>query len=815
MAGAATVNVLEPTFDQAASSALGTIALDGAELVIGRDETPFTKLPDDLRAQLRPRHARIVREPGGFILVNEGSAVGTRLNGEPVIDASAPLQIGDRLLFGESLAFEFRGAAALADPEGTQLLAVPVVSARLLLSPRSSDGPAEPLAINAFPFLISKTEGAFAQYARAHTSALSFLSRRHARIVERSDGLYVEDLGSTNGTQLNGSLLRQAALPLHSGDQLCFGHRDFTFDALVSDADVTAVQGTPVDPEGTVLISSARPFLELYCDTGDASGTRDETNAGAEAGVPTGGPTVQASWRDRLAAAPGLADALRWWHALPLGRWPRLAIVCALPLLAISLLLATLFADTRPERIRELLQAQRPRDALVIAANYLADHPEDAVAPGLLAEAYEAHLVPRWLTAMRRDDIADAKLALADAFALAPGQVDDPLSTLLNWMTALTDYAGNNAGQAIVSLVHDNQGLQHLLQHWDSRSDVYERLLRRLEETSPELAEVHTETLSRLRSLQEDGAVLLGAVDDLWRRLADDLNDGRLAAATDRLNSFDQEYPGVADRDRFRADLALYTALLQARDRGDLEAYVRASRELPFNSAFFRARQQVVTADVAEAGRVNTRLQDATGLWRRGQLDDAIAALTGGEPSRWAGTLARKKARFESVLKRFRDLQALVDSPRYAGALIDLYATLDPAEDVFIHDTLGNDFESQREKAIQRAQTLTAIAAQSWASYRDAYDGVSGGLRLEPEVSDSFRRQVLLLGAAYADIDQSLQLYRLLEVDGPEEAVTLHSQVVVEIRQQRNALEALRTVLDRNVVEEKLRLLPVVGEPRA
>jgi len=43
------------------------------------------------------------------------------------------------------------------------------------------------------------------------------ISRRHARFITRADGVYVEDLGSTNGTFLNGVRVKAPTL-LHSGD---------------------------------------------------------------------------------------------------------------------------------------------------------------------------------------------------------------------------------------------------------------------------------------------------------------------------------------------------------------------------------------------------------------------------------------------------------------------------------------------------------------------------------------------------------------------------------------------------------------------
>ncbi len=52
------------------------------------------------------------------------------------------------------------------------------------------------------------------------------VSRKHARLIRFEQSLVLEDLGSTNGTYLNGKLIRTA--PVHEGDVITIGNNDLT-----------------------------------------------------------------------------------------------------------------------------------------------------------------------------------------------------------------------------------------------------------------------------------------------------------------------------------------------------------------------------------------------------------------------------------------------------------------------------------------------------------------------------------------------------------------------------------------------------------
>jgi len=84
---------------------------------------------------------------------------------------------------------------------------------------------------------------------RSHDNALTIddpaVSSRHAQIVTVFDSSYVEDLGSTNGTFVNGKKVKTHTL--HNGDVLTIGHYQILFqnetDSTAQDAEATLLFG--------------------------------------------------------------------------------------------------------------------------------------------------------------------------------------------------------------------------------------------------------------------------------------------------------------------------------------------------------------------------------------------------------------------------------------------------------------------------------------------------------------------------------------------------------------------------------------------
>ena len=116
---------------------------------------------------------------------------------------------------------------APSSPEAQQLAAArgALSSGRLtvLKSPSHEEG--HELVVNAAPLLIGRSEQNDLGLGKDE-----YASARHARFEPRRDGVWVEDVGSTNGTYVNGARL-DAPRRLKTGDVIRIGETDLRYDA--------------------------------------------------------------------------------------------------------------------------------------------------------------------------------------------------------------------------------------------------------------------------------------------------------------------------------------------------------------------------------------------------------------------------------------------------------------------------------------------------------------------------------------------------------------------------------------------------------
>jgi pSer/pThr/pTyr-binding forkhead associated (FHA) protein len=202
---------------------LGDILINGDLFAIGRNEPPFAAYPRDAVADLSRRHAKIFAEGGAVYLADLGSKNGTTVNGVDLRQKTTQLKDGDEICFGGRLCYR----AHLRTRAATQLPATRLLS--MTLTPEHADLGLQPIVVTHFPFLISKSDTVFAQYKEAFPHQVNYLSRRHAHVFLKGGMPHVEDLGSTNGSFVNGARLEEHAVKLNDGDVLAFGGHHFVY----------------------------------------------------------------------------------------------------------------------------------------------------------------------------------------------------------------------------------------------------------------------------------------------------------------------------------------------------------------------------------------------------------------------------------------------------------------------------------------------------------------------------------------------------------------------------------------------------------
>ena len=101
----------------------------------------------------------------------------------------------------------------------------PVESGRLVVvkSPALDEG--EELVLDSAPLLLGRGSRNDVNLARDE-----YASSNHARVEPRRDGVWLEDVGSTNGTYLNGIRLTQAK-KLAPGDVLRIGETELRYES--------------------------------------------------------------------------------------------------------------------------------------------------------------------------------------------------------------------------------------------------------------------------------------------------------------------------------------------------------------------------------------------------------------------------------------------------------------------------------------------------------------------------------------------------------------------------------------------------------
>jgi pSer/pThr/pTyr-binding forkhead associated (FHA) protein len=202
------------------------------QIVLGRYDPATTANPDvdlsyDDRRQraISRRHARIIAHQGHHLIEDMGSTNGTMVNMQRLkIGQKVMLQPGDRVLFGDHR-FYYRPAPEM------QAIGNEPLQAYLRGTFTGRRYPLPP-----FGEIIVGRSDRTVRFApdidlAGEEEASLVVARRHVKISARENRHYVEDMGSANGTKLNGVVLHIGERGLlEPGDHLWLGGCVLAYD---------------------------------------------------------------------------------------------------------------------------------------------------------------------------------------------------------------------------------------------------------------------------------------------------------------------------------------------------------------------------------------------------------------------------------------------------------------------------------------------------------------------------------------------------------------------------------------------------------
>lgn len=401
---------------------------------------------------------------------------------------------------------------------------------------------------------------------------LAELSRQHARIFLKEGDFYIMDLGSRNGTTLNGEKVTDTPTLIADGDEIALA-RKISFRARLNGeskvggemrrripkaSDPLRTTGHPEDlTEDTILFSASDRFLEGFYEQEEATRVADSFKPVDET----------ARRKRRVSLALGL-------------------VLTSVALGLMGMLYLKMSAPDPEERIQALLQQGRFDEAYGSATAYLRDHPDDAAMAGLWLDSFANRMVRDWISHIDKKQFTDAAQTLQEAVHPARPEAKEFLD-LLAWATRLEQFLYERETQPKIELYRDEYEIHRLLDDWDRNKHGYQSAMEALSRRSA-LFQARADALwGSLGTFLNRYALHLDAIDQLKVVIGTRLETRQGQALPQLLNDFETTHPQVTGIDRLKTDLVHYLAIERTVDQGDLGEVARLRQSYRFQTPPF------------------------------------------------------------------------------------------------------------------------------------------------------------------------------------------------------------------------------------
>jgi hypothetical protein len=405
------------------------------------------------------------------------------------------------------------------------------------------------------------------------------LSRQHARIFLKEDAFYIVDLGSRNGTTLNGEEVTGAPTLIANGDEIALAKK-ISFRARLN-GESNFSEGMPrlipkaSDPlrttnqtedltEDTILFSASDRFLEGFYEQEDATRMTDSF---------------------KLLDSPA--------HQRK-SRRVRLTFGLVLAAVALGLMGVLYFRGSVPdpkERIEALLRQGQFDEAYEAATTHLRAHPNDAAMAGLWLDSFANRIGRDWLSSIDKKQFSDAGQALQEAqvtHSVRPEAKE--FLGLLAWATGLEKFLYDREKQPKIELYQDEYEIHRLLDDWNRNKPRYQSAMEALSRRSALFQSRADSLWGSLSTFLNQYALHLDAIDQLKMTVGDKLEAHKGQALLHDLNDFEAAHPEVAGVDRLKNDLVHYLAIERTIGKGELAEASRLRQGYQFRTPPFVER---------------------------------------------------------------------------------------------------------------------------------------------------------------------------------------------------------------------------------
>jgi pSer/pThr/pTyr-binding forkhead associated (FHA) protein len=689
----------------------------------------------------------------------------------------------------------------------------------LTLTPKSADSGLDIFVVTKFPFLVSNAS--FSRYKREHSSELNNLSPLHACISQKAGQLYIEDLGSSHGTFVDGVRLRELPTPLQDGVVIAFGGKHFVYEVSVArqtatePADGAAGTTAPAEPESpqaydkTMFMAAPSTFLQVFCDPEEA---KLETAAAPAKAVVAAAPLKEVvAPRKRPGRARQLLTELSTLatdgdpEKVQRNKWIALAVAGVICTLGVT----GYFWNATERDLNGAMATGDYAQAATLATRLLEKNPDDSE---LKAKATESALkanVPQWLAKARAHDFDGARSVLAKMSDVARRDPDlTPMLTELQWLGDLERLVNDRGGpSAPIRIYADEDTIEHFIGRWNDDTGEHQRALDRIASHVPQFGDWYGESLTHLRKLQSESSVYLPVIERLKSNIALELQRDDAEALVPVLKEAAEKYPSLGGLKNVRQDLDRYIDIRQeahSHKTGRLFALLHNANFVtpPFKQSIRELTEggQLPPADLLE------QYDAATQAWKSGKPDEAFAALQKMTIGTWGEDVAKELERRQAVAAQYAVIHQSRSASDFVDQLLAFRTSLDADEDVFFVRATATDLSQQKETLVARARDAMNRASRLWQEYKTS-GAIDASQRIETSISEQFRTRAHLLAEASRYAQQGYQIYSQVDATRAAQWVAMRDEIDSEADQQRSRLQDLSRVVEPELLRTKLALL--------